>query len=203
MLRVVLRGVSPLIVRTLEVASSATLAVLHEALLACFDWSGECLHEFTIRAVGYSGEWLVDAIDTRTVTIESLGLRSGERFTWCYDFSAGWIIDLRVEAITTTITGPLVRCVGGKRAGPPECVGGPARFYAWEDSHSVIEFLDCIDEIRDGVDAYGGPVELEWLEDRLRALARWAARDRFGKADVNRRLKAVEVTSCVSSFKSG
>ena len=138
-MRVVMRGVSPLIVRTLEVASSATLAVLHEALLVCFDWSGECLHEFTIPAAGYSGEWLVDAIDTRTVTIESLGLRVGERFIWCYDFSAGWVIDLRVEAITTTIRGPLVRCVGGKRAGPPEWVGGPAGFYGWEDSHSLIE----------------------------------------------------------------
>ena len=202
-MRVVLRGVSPLIVRTLEVASSATLAVLHEALLACFDWSGECLHEFTIRAAGYSSEWVVDAIDTRGVTIESLALRVGERFVWCYDFAAGWLVDLRVEAITVDGGPALVRCVSGKRAGPPQWCGGPAAFYEWEDSHSVIEFLDCIDEIRDGVDVYGEPVELEWLEDRSRALARWAARDRFGKADVNRRLKALEVTSCVSLFKSG
>ena len=79
---------------TLEVALSATLAVLHEALLACFGWSGECLHEFTIRAAGYSSEGLVDAIDTRTVTLGSLGLRVGERFTWRYDLAAGWIIDL-------------------------------------------------------------------------------------------------------------
>ena len=53
-LRVVLRGVSPVIVRTLEVPGSATLDVLHQALLVSFDWSGECLHEFTIRAAGYS-----------------------------------------------------------------------------------------------------------------------------------------------------
>ena len=164
---------------------------------------GECLHEFTIRAAGYSSEWVVDAIDTRGVTIESLALRVDERFSWCYDFAAGWVVDLRVEAVTVDGDPAPVRCVSGKRVGPPEWCGGPAGFYEWEDSRSDIEFLDCVDELRDGVDACGEPVELEWLEDRLRALARWAARDRFGKADVNRRLKAVEVTSCVSLSKSG
>jgi Plasmid pRiA4b ORF-3-like protein len=37
----VLRGVSPLIVRTIEVPDAVTLAVLHEALLVLFGWSGE------------------------------------------------------------------------------------------------------------------------------------------------------------------
>ena len=53
--------------------------------------------------------------------------------------------------------------MSGKRAGPPEWVGGPAGFYAWEDSHSVIGFLDCVYEIRDGVDTYGEPVNVDWL----------------------------------------
>ena len=53
--------------------------------------------------------------------------------------------------------------MSGKRAGPPEWVGSPAGFYAWEDSHSVIEFLDCVNEIRDGVDAYGEPVNVDGL----------------------------------------
>ena len=71
--RVVVRGVSPLIVRTLEVASSATLARLHEALLVCFDWSGEWLHEFTIRAAGYSSDWMVGVPwSFRTVGVASL-----------------------------------------------------------------------------------------------------------------------------------
>ena len=60
-LRVLVGGVSPLIVRTLEVPSSATLDRLHEALLVCFGWSGEHLHVFTIRSVGYSNNLIVDA----------------------------------------------------------------------------------------------------------------------------------------------
>ena len=151
-LRVVVRGLSPLIVRTLDVPGSATLDVVHEALLVCFGWSGECLHEFTIRAAGYSSDWMVDACDTRDVTIDSLGLRVGERFTWRYDFLAGWVIDLRVEAVTGDELAT-IRCVSGRRAGPPEWCGGPAGFQAWEDSHSLLEFLECIGELRDGVDA--------------------------------------------------
>ena len=62
-LRLVLRGVSPLIVRTIEVPAA-------------------------IRAVGYSTDWAVDADDSRKVTLDSLGLRVGERFCWAYDFFA-------------------------------------------------------------------------------------------------------------------
>ena len=49
--------------------TSVSLGVLREALLVVFDWSGECLHEFVIRGVGYSSDWLVDGIDTRTTNL--------------------------------------------------------------------------------------------------------------------------------------
>ena len=102
-LRLVLRGVSPLIVCTIEVPDAATLAVFNEAMLVLFGWSGEHLHEFTIRSVGYSSDWAVDAEDSRKMNLEGLGLRFGERFCWARDFFAGWIVDIRVEAITATM----------------------------------------------------------------------------------------------------
>ena len=120
-LRVVVRGVSPLIVRTVEVPAEATLQLLHEALLVCLDWSGQHLHVFTIRAVDYSADWMIDGIDTRNVTLDSLALRVGERFTWSYDFTAGWVIELRVESVAGE-TACAVRCVSGRRRGPPEGV---------------------------------------------------------------------------------
>ena len=104
-LRLVLRGVSPLIVRTIEVPAVVTLAVLNEAMLVCFGWLGEHLHEFTIRAVGYSTDWAVDADDSETVTLYSLELRAGERFCWAYDFFANWNVDIRVEAATVANRG--------------------------------------------------------------------------------------------------
>ena len=202
-MRVVVRGVSPLIVRTVEVSGVVMLAGLHEALLVLFDWSGEHLHEFTIRSVDYSSDWLIDGLDTRTVTIDSLRLRPGERFVWCYDFTAGWVIDLRVEAVTDRSSAAAVRCVSGRRAGPPEWCGGPGGFYAWEDGHSVSEFLDPVVEVRDGVDVYGQRVDASDAVEHLRAVSRWMLRGRFEKTVVNRALAALEVPACVSSSRSG
>ncbi len=203
-LRVVVRGLSPLIVRTVTVPDVATLAGLHAALLVLFDWSGEHLHEFTIRSISYSSDWIVDGVDTRTVTIGSLGLRTGERFSWSYDFTAGWQVDLRVETTTVDTTPAVtVRCVSGRRAGPPEWCDGLNGFHAWEHRHSVSGFLDAVVEVRDGVDVDAEPVDVGDAIEHLRAVARWMLRDRFNKTVVNRALAALEVSPCVSSSRSG
>src|SRR6266481_5518306 len=52
-LRVVLRGVSPLIWRRLLVVSETSLGELHEILRSAFGWSGEHLHRFLIHGVAY------------------------------------------------------------------------------------------------------------------------------------------------------
>lgn len=60
-LRLVVRGVSPPIVRTVEVPGSVSLVELHEILLVCFGWSGEHLHVFEARGRSYSASGYVDA----------------------------------------------------------------------------------------------------------------------------------------------
>jgi hypothetical protein len=47
-LRVVLRGISPLVWRRLLVPAESTLADLHEILQTSFGWSGESLHRFLV-----------------------------------------------------------------------------------------------------------------------------------------------------------
>ncbi|MGH3846125.1 MAG: IS1096 element passenger TnpR family protein [Pseudonocardiaceae bacterium] len=55
-------------------------------------------------------------------------VRPAERFTYEYNFFAGWQLDLRVEQIADPQPGRTsTRCVGGRRAGPPEGWGR-----AWE-----------------------------------------------------------------------
>ena len=115
--------------RTIEVPTAATLAALNDAMLILFGWSGEHLHRFTIRAVGYSTDWAVDAGDSRKVTLDSLGLRVGERFCWAYDFFAGWNVDIRVEAVNDEPRSR-ISCLSGRRAGPPEWCGGHDGFRA-------------------------------------------------------------------------
>ena len=62
-LRVVLRGVSPLIWRRLLVRGDSTVADLHATLQVALGWSDEHLHRFLIqgRQYGHDAAWGRDA----------------------------------------------------------------------------------------------------------------------------------------------
>src|SRR5437764_6361167 len=129
-LRVVLRGVSPLIWRRLLVRSDSTIAELHAALQLAFGWSDEHLNRFVIHGREY-GVWHDGGIgfrdDPRRVHLVDLGLRVRERFLYEYDFTDGWQHDVRLEQILPLEPGrdyPV--CVGGRRIVPPEDCGGPS-----------------------------------------------------------------------------
>ena len=100
-LRVVLRGISPLIWRLLLVRSDSTVAQFHEALQVAFGWDDQHLNRFEIRGREYAvyrdGGGMI-GIDARGVRLDSLNLRRLERFLYEYDFGDGWIHDLRLEA---------------------------------------------------------------------------------------------------------
>ena len=176
-LRFVVRGLSPLVVRTIVLPAGMSLPLLHRVLLACFGWSGDHLHVFEIRGRSYSDSGYVEAERSREVTLSSLGLRPGERFCWRYDFCSDWTVDIRVQALCDVVG---VRVISGRRAGPPEWVGGPGRFVEWEDSHSMSEVIDIVAEA-----VAAGPVSgPEILEDRLWPLADWIGRDVFDRARI-------------------
>jgi Plasmid pRiA4b ORF-3-like protein len=122
-LRVVLAGISPMVWRRLLVPAETSVAGLHEILQAAFGWSDEHLHRFTIHAVEY-GLWRPGSAgfsrDARQVLLAGFGLRPGERFTYEYNFFAGWRHDIRVEEILPR--SPRRRypaCTGGARQAPP------------------------------------------------------------------------------------
>lgn len=76
--------------------------------------------------------------DARQVRLAGLRLREGERFTYEYNFSAAWRVDLRVEQIACTQPGRVYpRCTGGRRAGPPEDWDGPWVFLERTQPHLV------------------------------------------------------------------
>lgn len=144
-LRVVIAGISPLIWRRLLVAADTTIAELHTILQTVFGWSGEHLHRFVIHGtdygISYAGsEGFRD--DARTVRLEDLGLRLGERFSYEYNYFAAWTCDLRVEQITNTQSGRTYPyCVGGRRAGPPEEWEGPWAFVEQTQPYLVFEAM--------------------------------------------------------------
>jgi hypothetical protein len=122
----------PLIWRRLVIPAGTTIAELHAVLQTAFEWSGEHLHRFVIHGREYGissvgGPGFRD--DARQVRLGELGLRLGERFSYEYNFCAAWEVHLRVEEILPSQPGPAYpRCVGGRRAGPPDDWGGPWEF---------------------------------------------------------------------------
>src|SRR5271166_4490906 len=133
-LRVVLRGISPLLWRRLLVRSDSTVAQLHQALQVAFGWDDEHLNRFEMRgreyAVDRDGGGMI-GIDARRVRLGDLELRRLERFVYEYDFGDSWIHDLRLEAtlpVDPRKTYPI--CVAGKGSTPPEDCGGPSAFMA-------------------------------------------------------------------------
>ena len=149
-LRVVVRGVSPLIWRRLLVPADTTIAGLHAVLQIAFGWTGTHLHRFVVQGreygIGYvGGPGFGD--DPRRVRLGDLGLRRTERFTYHYDFTAGWCLDLRVEQVLAAEPGrPLPVCAGGRRAGPPEDCGGVQAFLeSTQPSHVVAAAVRAVE----------------------------------------------------------
>ena len=168
-LRAVVHGVSPLIWRRLLVPGDTTIAVLHAIVQAAFDWSGEYLHRFTVHGTDYGicydgGPAFRD--DARRVRLAGLGLREGERFTYTYNFFADWRLDLRVEQITATHSEGYPRCVGGRRAGPPEEWDGPWEYLERTQPYLVIDAAVRAAEILRGLlDADPDEDAAAFLED--------------------------------------
>src|SRR6266702_1121442 len=150
-LRVVLRGVSPLIWRRLLVRSDSTIADLHATCQRVLGWSDEHLNRFVIQGREY-GVWHDGGIgfrdNPRHVRLANLGLRVCERFLYGYDFTDGWQHDVRIEQILPLDprrSYPL--CIGGRRAVPPEDCGGPWAFLELRQHYSALRIAEWLLEL--------------------------------------------------------
>jgi hypothetical protein len=195
---VVIAGISPLIWRRLEVTASTMVAGLHAIMQAVFGWSGEHLHRFVIGGTEYGISYLGGPgfrDDARQVRLANLGLREGERFTYEYNFSAAWRVDLRVEQIACADPGrPYPRCTGGRRAGPPEDWGGPWVFLERTQSHRVLgatvraaEIIGQLLDADDHHDLAGVGVDRE----ELAGLAPLLGLERFDRRACNQVLRGL------------
>jgi hypothetical protein len=147
-LRIVLRGISPLIWRRVLVHSKTTLAHLHAILQILFAWSDEHLHSFHIhgREYGSSGA------STHAIRLHDLRLHCGERFRYVYDFGAYWECDIRLEAMlpqTSRQVYPV--CTGGKRAAPPEDCRGAWGYLEQLDQHRLFLPLEAMGVVADAI----------------------------------------------------
>jgi hypothetical protein len=186
-LRVVLREISPLVWRRLLVHADSTIAGLHEVLQVSFGWSDVHLHRFEIQGREYGISYLGGISfrdDARKVPLRTLGLRVGERFVYEYDFGDAWFHDLRVEQIISAEPGKAYpRCIGGRRAGPPEDCAGAWAFQEWRQDRRRYELTSRLIELlaADADERSDNPWEFE-------ELCRWTVRDHFDRRALNRRL---------------
>jgi hypothetical protein len=180
-LRIVLRGISPLIWRRVLVQSETTLAHLHTILQILFAWSDEHLHSFHIhgREYGSSGA------STHDVRLHDLRLHRGERFRYVYDFGAYWECDIRLEALLPqTARHEYPICTGGKRAAPSEDCRGAWGYLEQLDHHRLYPPLEAM-----GVVA-------EALTTLLAADPQTSVRAALGDLDVFR-----EAVDCLKAYE--
>jgi hypothetical protein len=202
-LRLVLRGISPLIWRRLLVRNDSTVADLHSTLQTALSWSDEHLNRFVIhgREYGVSHDGGIGFRDNpRHVHLADLGLRVGERFLYEYDFTDGWQHDVRVEQLVPLEPErhyPL--CIGGQRRVPPEDCGGPWAFLELRQRYSLLNIADRLYELAERrLDMGSEAFVHDHYEDVLQ-LMRWLEIDRFDRRAVNRRLAELTVATVVSA----
>ncbi|MDQ7903477.1 plasmid pRiA4b ORF-3 family protein [Phytohabitans sp. ZYX-F-186] len=125
-IKIGLQGAKPPIWRRLLVPADVSLASLHHAIQLSFGWEDSHLHVFDTpygdfgianRELGHRAE--------KPVTLEQVAPQAKDKIRYVYDFGDDWVHDILVEKVLDrdpTLTYP--RCVGGRRAAPPDDCGG-------------------------------------------------------------------------------
>jgi hypothetical protein len=125
---VTLKGIRPPIWRRVLIRSDTSLEQLHVVLQTVMGWLGGHLHQFVAEGVQYGipGDgWGAEVHDQSRVTLGDVAPAAGDRLLYEYDFGDGWEHDLVVEKVLEPEPGARYPvCVKGRRACPPEDVGG-------------------------------------------------------------------------------
>jgi Plasmid pRiA4b ORF-3-like protein len=140
-LKIQLAHIRPPIWRRLLVPGELDLAELHEIIQTSFGWTNSHLHEFEIGAARYGTpdpDWGRDDVEdeSRAKLFRLAG--AGDRFSYTYDFGDGWEHAITVEQVVgAQVATRYPACTAGRRARPPEDVGGP---WGYDD------FLDALSD---------------------------------------------------------
>jgi len=128
-LRVALAHSKPVIWRLIVIPEAFTLEQLHRVVQMAFSWLDYHLYEFRIGGRRFERpEAEAEGENAGEITLTSLQLRKGARFTYLYDFGDDWEHEITVEEVAP-LPEPdgfewFPRILDGERAGPPEDVGG-------------------------------------------------------------------------------
>ena len=134
-IKVTLEDSKPPIWRRLLVRSDVILAELHDIIQAAFGWWDYHLHQFIVGET-YFGvpdpdyEDYLEMNDEQDVTLSQVAPREGSKFRYEYDFGDSWLHQVLLEKILPPEPGQVYPvCIKGRRARPPEDVGGMWGYY--------------------------------------------------------------------------
>ena len=127
-IKVTLNDSKPPIWRRILVRGDTTLEQLHRILQAVMGWADYHLHQFIVGQTYYGipdPNYFDEMNDERRVMLRSIVPGEKFKFRYEYDFGDSWLHNLLVEKILPLESGKYYPvCIKGKRACPPEDVGG-------------------------------------------------------------------------------
>ena len=127
-IKVMLRGSRPPIWRRFIVQSDVTLYKLHHILQVVMGWTDSHLHQYRIGNTYYgepNDEFGMRRQNEKRVRLNELLRKPKDRMVYEYDFGDSWDHEILIEKILPMEKGTQYPvCIKGKRACPPEDVGG-------------------------------------------------------------------------------
>lgn len=158
-LRISLDGIRPEIWRTVVVPKSITLSQLHNVIQVAMGWENSHLHLFAFNKQLYGSIRDFDDLqglkEERSVTLETMGLKHGSRFTYTYDMGDHWQHVIQVVGVDEVASEASLRLLDGANACPPEDVGGTFGY-----ANFVLAMMEPRHEEHDGMmEWYGEPFD--------------------------------------------
>ena len=130
-LKVTLTDSEPPIWRRIEAPGNTRLDKLHHILQVTMGWWNSHLHQFVVGQTYYGDvspvfdDWGPKMLDESKYRLNQIAPGEGTKFVYEYDFGDGWEHVILAEKILPPEKGvQYPRCIKGKRACPPEDVGG-------------------------------------------------------------------------------
>lgn len=140
-MKVTLDGSKPPIWRRITVPSDVTLDQFHQVLQAAMGWTNSHLHQFTPGhdRLGQRTEKIVTPFDVSegdkgreesTIRLDALVTKPGDKLHYWYDFGDSWHHTVLLEKTEPRAADDdRAACLAGRRACPPEDIGG-IHFYS-------------------------------------------------------------------------
>ncbi len=102
LIKIALRGVSPMIWRRLRIPGSTSLATLHHIIQIVYNWDNDYLHQFHIYGKDYgtyNDAGFSSAYGADEALIDGFTFDVGDKFIYKYNFFKHYLIDIRIEDI--------------------------------------------------------------------------------------------------------